>query len=114
MWGAQSIPLPPVLVAIGLTDVPKSGWAIAHPAHLSPFSLVSLRLRVHSFKLSFNFIQPHSTKLNWACLLTFITTRKKDFYICLDYSPTTKSANVLTVFVIKSINVAFVRKYLGK
>ena len=32
MWGAQ-------LVKIGLTDLPKPGWTIAHPAHPSPTPL---------------------------------------------------------------------------
>ena len=30
--------LPP-LVEMGLTDLPKPGWEIAHPAHPSPTSL---------------------------------------------------------------------------
>ena len=38
MWGYN---LPP-LVDLGLTDLPKSGWLIAHPIHLSPASLVAI------------------------------------------------------------------------
>ena len=32
MWGAQ-------LIKTGLTDLPKPGWTIAHPAHPSPTPL---------------------------------------------------------------------------
>ena len=35
MWWALSAPL----VVIGLTEVPNSGWAKAHPAHLPAASL---------------------------------------------------------------------------
>ena len=38
MWGNNL----PLLVDIGLTDLPKSGWLIARPIHLSPTSLMPI------------------------------------------------------------------------
>ena len=38
MWGDN---LPP-LVDLGLTDLPKPGWLIARPIHLSPTSLMPI------------------------------------------------------------------------
>ena len=50
MWRAGHN-LPP-LVDIGLSDLPKPGWAIVHPAHPSPTPLshVLIRLIIDTYK----------------------------------------------------------------
>ena len=56
----------PLLVEIGLTDLPKSGSAMTHPAHLGMIPLTYvLTIQVPTYLL-INVMNMHSQKHTWS------------------------------------------------